>query len=246
MSLPIIALLAITIIALVVLGVVVEVDTAVPVNVEVEPEDTSIDVIVVGVPSSDVVKVLSSSEAQAEDIHYPINLDPSFVTLKMLQEYDVVIIQGDPYFDMIVREAIGDYVNEGGSLVAVGDAGSKHPEYSNVAGWAWPSGQGIPVPAQLIGQWSGYSDVASGSALRLTDVNHPIVKGMKIKGSKLEAPSQIFKVTSEGEVIVAIDTDEGTLPAVIEGSSGTGKVVYFSFDPGQTPSLLLNTIRYLA
>jgi hypothetical protein len=32
---------------------------------------------------------------------------------------------------------------------------------------------------------------------------------------------------------------------VIEGKSGQGKVIYFAYDPGETPKILLNTLRYL-
>ncbi len=204
-------------------------------------------VLVIGVPSPDVVRVLSGKEAQMKGIHYPINFEPDYVTVEMLRNYQVVILQGDPYFDMNTREAIKQYVDGGGKLIVVGDAGSKHPEYSNVAGWAWPAGQGIPVPAELIGEWAGWSDVAYGSDLRPADINHPIAKGIKLIGAQLNMPSQIWKVISKGKVIYAIDTvGEGTVPAIIEGNSGLGTVMYFAYDPGQTPALLLTTVSYLA
>jgi hypothetical protein len=164
----------------------------------------------------------------------------------MLANYQVIILQGDSEFDMNTREAIKQYVDGGGKAIVVGDAGSKHPNYPNVAGWAWPSGQGIPVPATLIGEWVGLSDVAYGANLRMADINHPIVQGLKLIGSSLQVPSQVFKVSSEGKVIIAIDTDEGVIPAVIEGGSGLGTVMYFAYDPGQTPEILLTTVSYLA
>jgi hypothetical protein len=243
MNLPIVSVLVIAIIGLVLFGIT-ETDY---VEVVEEPgEDLGIDVVVIGVPSANLVETISGKEAQLKDIQYPINFQPDYITLEMLQNYDVVILQGDPFFNMNTREAIGDYIQQGGGVIVVGDAGSKHPEYSNVAGWAWPSGNGITVPAQLIGEWAGYSDVATGSDLRIADINHPIVQGMKLASSKLDAPSQVFKTVSKGSAIIAIDSSEGTVPAVIEGSSGQGKVIYFAYDPGQTPSLLLRTVEYLA
>jgi hypothetical protein len=203
-------------------------------------------VLVIGVPSQDVVNTLSGKEAQMKGIKYPINFDPDYITVDMLRNYQVVILQGDPYFDMNTREAVNQYVQGGGKIIVVGDSGSKHPQYPNVAGWAWPAGQGIPVPATLIGEWAGWSDVAYGSDLRMADINHPIVRGLKLTGSQLKVPSQIFKVTPKGTVIVAIDTTEGTVPAVVEGGSGLGTVMYFAYDPGQTPSILLTTVAYLA
>lgn len=203
-------------------------------------------VLVVGRPSGDVVRTLGGKEAQLKGIKYPIDFDPDYITVDMLRNFEVVIVQGDPYFDMNTREAINDYVTGGGKVIVVGDAGSKHPDYPNVAGWAWPMGQGIPVPAEMIGEWEGWSDVAYGSELRMVDINHPIVKGLKLKGSMLQTPSQVFKVISRGNVIVAIVTSEGTVPAIIEGGAGLGTVMYFAYDPGQTPEILLTTVSYLA
>ncbi len=203
-------------------------------------------VVVLGVPSQAVVTTLSGKEAQMKGISYPINFNPKYVTLDMLKNYNVVILQGDPYFDMNTREAIRSYVDGGGKLIVVGDSGSKHPSYANVAGWAWPSGQGIPVPAQIIGEWAGYSDVSYGASLMWANPNHPIVQGLKLVGASLNTPSTVVKVTSKGGVIAAIDTQEGTLPAIIEGGSGFGNVIYFAYDPGQTPEILLTTVKYLA
>jgi hypothetical protein len=239
MNIPIAGILLVVVFGLIVYGyTTMEPGAEVP---GITPsKDTN--VIVLGVPSSELIQVLSSSEAMYQDIKYPMNVDPNTVTGNFLKNYQVVILQGDPYFDMNTREAAREYVEAGGKLIVVGDAGSKHPEYANVAGWGWPSGQGIPVPAQLIGEWSGTSDVATGSDLRIVDMTHPVVGGMKIMGSQLSKPGQVFKVTSNGNTIVSIDTNEGTLPALIEGEA-IGTVYYFSYDPGLTPSLLLNCLK---
>lgn len=204
-------------------------------------------VLVIGVPSADVKRVLSGKEAQLKGISYPINFDPDYITVDMLKNFNVVILQGDPYFDMNTREAIKQYVDGGGKIIVVGNAGSRHPEFENVAGWSWPAGQGVPVPATLIGEWAGWEDVAFGSDLRMADINHPIVEGLRLIGARLDVPSQVWKVTSkQGNVIMAIETSEGTVPAIIEGNSGFGTVMYFAYDPGQTPAVLLTTVAYLA
>jgi uncharacterized membrane protein len=205
-----------------------------------------VDVIVLGAPSQKLLEVLSSSESMSAGINYQANIDPSYATADLLRNYDIVILQGDPYFDMNTREAVKQYVDSGGGLIVVGDAGSKHSEYSNVAGWMWPSGDGMPVPATLIGEWAGYSDVAHGSSLRLMTASHEIVGGIKIAGASLETPSTVYKVISKGRTIVSIDTDEGSVPAIIVGGAGLGTVVYFAYDPGETPTLFLNSIRYLS
>lgn len=203
-------------------------------------------VVVVGTASADVVRTLSGDEALEKGIKYPIQFDQEYITAKMLKNYNVVIVQGDPYFDMTTREAIRGYVDSGGKLIVVGDAGSKHPQYPNVAGWAWPSGQGLPVPATIIGEWAGWTDVSYGSDLLMADPDHPIIQGLKLVGATTTVPTQVVKISAEGNVIMAVKTTEGTMPALVEGNSGLGTVLYFSYDPGQTPAVLLTSVKYLA
>jgi len=206
-------------------------------------------VLVIGAPSQDLVTTLSGKEAQLKGIHYPINLDPDFITIDVLKNYQVVILQGDPEFNMETREAVKDYVDGGGKIIVVGDAGSKHPELVNVEGWGWPAGQGIPVPADLVyaESGSGETSISYGENLRIVDNNHPIVKGIKPIGAKLISKSEVQEVTAKGNVIVAIEiTSTQTVPAIIEGGSGFGNVIYFAYDPGRTPEILLTTVNYLA
>jgi hypothetical protein len=205
-----------------------------------------IDVVVIGNPTIDVNAVLTSKEARFRDINYGINFPPEIITTDFLTDYKIVILQGDPYFDMNTREAINSYVQGGGKLIVVGDAGSKHPAYSNVAGWAWPRGEGIPVPAKLVGQEIGAVDISYGQPLLLNDQDHPIVLGLKKLGISLSRPDTVFKVMNEGgKVIAYINTNEGAYPAVIEGGVGLGTVMYFAYDPGQTPAMFLATLTYL-
>lgn len=204
-------------------------------------------VMVIGVASQELSKTLSGKEAMQAGIKYGVEFPSDYITLDMLKNFNVIIMQGDPYFDMNTREAIRDYVDGGGKLIVVGNAGSKHPQYQNVAGWSWPAGDGVPVPAEMIGEWVGWSAVSYGSELRMADINHPIVKGLKLVGSRLDVPSQVFQVLSNGKVIIAITTSDGkTVPALVEGGSGLGDVLYFAYDPGQTPEVLLVAVKYLA
>jgi len=205
-----------------------------------------IDVVVVGQPSPTVQQLLQSKEARLRGINYGVDFPPDIVTIDFLRSFKVVILQGDPYFDLNTREAVKQFVDGGGKLIVVGDAGSKHPEYTNVAGWAWPRGQGIPVPAKLVGEEAGYAEVAYGQVLQFADPNHPIAIGIKKIGATLSRPDAVFQVTPEGKMIAAVRTTAGTLaPAVIEGGSGLGTVMYFAYDPGQTPAMFLATLEYL-
>jgi hypothetical protein len=204
-------------------------------------------VIVLGTPSQAVLNVLSGEEAMKKGISYPVNLPPNTIwSYETLKNYNVIILQGDPYFDMNTRELLKQYVDSGGKLIVVGDAGSKHPLYPNVVGWPWPSDQGIPVPADIVGNYAGYSDVAFGSQLNWVQPNHPIVKGLKLIGASTYGITQVLKVQNKGSLIAVITTNEGNMPAIIEGGSGFGNVIYFAYDPGQTPEILLTTVKYLA
>jgi hypothetical protein len=211
-------------------------------------DSSGANVLVLGMPSADVIRTLSSEEAAKMRIAYPINLPPNTIwSYETLKNYNVIILQGDPYFDMSTRELIKQYVESGGKLIVVGDAGSKHPMYPNVAGWEWPSDQGIPVPADIVGNYAGYSDISYGSELNWANPNHPIAKGMKLVGSSTSGITQVLKVNSKGGAVIAvIETNEGSTPAIIEGGSGFGNTIYFAYDPGQTPEILLTTIKYLA
>jgi len=205
-----------------------------------------INVGVIGIPTPDVENVLTSQEARFKGINYGVNLPPNYITGDALKSFSIIILQGEPAFDMTVREAIKSWVDGGGKLIVVGDAGSKHPLYANVAGWSWPSGNGLPVPAQLTGEWINLPDVSYGLNLRFADFNHPIVVGLQKVGAQLQRPEVVHKVMPKGgKMIVAIDTNEGTYPAVIEGGSGLGTVMYYAYDPGQTPAMFLATLEYL-
>jgi hypothetical protein len=243
MNLHIVGILVLAIFALLVLGIVEKEPGAE--DAPETKEEGPADLLLIGNASGKLAKVLVGERA-AETISFPAQARPESATKEIINAYDIIILQGNPYSKMYSREALSEHVSGGGSLIVVGDACSKHPEYSNVAGWSWPSGEGIPVPAQLVGEWAGYSDTAQGADLRLTDVTHPIVEGIRIGGAKLDEPSRVFKTLSKGETIIVIDTDEGSVPAVIEGSKGSGKVVYFSYDPGLTPNILLNSLEYLS
>jgi hypothetical protein len=217
-----------TIVGLIAFGIM----TSEPVKpIALETQESVSLIAVIGQPSQKLLAVINGSDF--------LVIAQNQTSLERLKGSSVAILQGDPYFDMSAREAIGQYVEKGGNIIVIGDTGSKHPEYANVAGWQWPAGQGIPVPAELVGWRQGYSDVAMGLRLRAL-VGHPVVQGME-RGNI----TRVFKTVSKGETIIAVDTDEGAVPAVIEGRGGQGKVIYFAYDPGETPKILLNTLRYL-
>ncbi|MBN2518436.1 MAG: hypothetical protein JXB14_06310, partial [Candidatus Altiarchaeota archaeon] len=168
---------------------------------------------VIGVPSPGVQRVLTSDQARFKNIKYAINIPPSVVVNEnTLKSYRVLILQGDPYFNMNTREAVKKWVDAGGKLIVIGDAGSKHPDpaYKNVAGWSWPSGNGIPVPAKLTGELVGLTDIAHGLDLRFVKFDHPIAVGLQMVGARLDRPDVVYKVVQTGDMIAAIETSEGT------------------------------------
>lgn len=204
------------------------------------------ELIVIGSASKEMIDVLSSKGALEIGISYQANIDPSKINEGLLSPFDAVILQGEPYFDMNAREAVRDYVLGGGRLIVIGDCGSKHADYPNVAGWSWPGGNGLPVPARLIGEWEGVSDTANAKYLRVVDTSHDIVSGLSMR-LDFNGTEKLFKTFDHegGHVIVSAHTDEGDLAAIIEGGVGEGQVIYFAYDPGKTPKLFLNAIDNL-
>jgi len=204
---------------------------------------TEINVTVLGVPSQAVAETLYGTEAKLRDINYAINLLPTYVPGELLKNYQVVILQGDPSFDLHTRAAVTEYVKDGGRMIVVGDAGVRSP-YPNVAGWEWPSGD-IPVPAKILGEFVGFIDVAYGSELTWINTTHPIAVGLTPADATMDTPTQIVGVTSKGQVVASVEAIGSAMPAIIEGNTGAGKVIYFAYDPGQTPKIFLAAIEYL-
>jgi len=209
-------------------------------------------------PSGATLQILSGKEATYRGIKYLEDIDPTIITLDMLKQFDVIILQGDQYSDLNAREALRSYVDGGGKLILVKDAATLVRNMPNVYGWEWPRGAGVPSPVELRGKWTGDREVSYGSQLQVIDINHPIVQGIRLKGARLygsfNSNDEITEVIPEGKVIAAVKaTDystsgmysEKTVPAIIEGGSGLGRVMYFAYEPGFTPGILLSTIEYM-
>jgi len=241
--LPVVLLIVIGIFVLQVLGVT---GCLIPIGCGGE-----INVAVIGQPSPGVQNILQSKQAVYRGIKFNKDLHQDYITPEILKKYDIVVLQGQPYFDMNAREAIRSYVDGGGKMILIGDAATRAPESPNVYGWEWPAGRGVPSPVEPKGKFTGFEQFPTGSEVRIIDIDHPITKGLKVVNSRLSMPAPIFEIVPNNIPLAVVETYsyggvERSLPAIVEGGSGLGKIIYFAYDPGLTPEMFLSSLIYLA
>ncbi|MEM3411837.1 MAG: hypothetical protein QW735_02605 [archaeon] len=177
----------------------------------------------------------------------------------LLKNYDIVVMVGERNFTRAVKDAIGWYVDNGGKLIIIGDAGIYDPGDVFVNGWGGELSRAAPV--QLIDA-TGYQ--LKEPVLRIMDIEHPIYKEtaygigganfskLKDKPSCYQELKIIRIIPNQGKTIAVLKGKDQQNkpklePAVIDsGALWGGRVIYFAYDPGCTPNALLNTIRYLS
>ena len=85
------------------------------------------------------------------------------------------------------------------------------------------------------------------------DYDHPIMAGVELTPPATEPPYSLTTLAIQADAgskqiaYIKAENIPQTYPAIIEkkkfGLGGT--VVYFNYDPGKTPGVLVNTIKYL-
>ncbi len=249
-----IPLILIAILAIFIAGKVGLVDLrSVPVIGGLFPAST-IKVIVVGHASPELTAQLTSEEATAAGILYAGDIPQNSLTPGVLNQFDVVFMQGEQFCDRAARLTISDKVKGGGKLIAVGDACTKIQEDPAACGWDIGIGLlGDVMPATTCGVTKVKEPINtyySQGTLRIIAIDHPIFSGVK----NFQFGGYLTEVYPKANSQQLARLDEGgsaaTNPAkfaILEsGSLIGGKVIYFAFDPGTASrTLLLNTIIYL-
>lgn len=183
-----------------------------------------------------------------------------------LSQYDIVILDQsltEKSVSVSLGEAIQNYVSKGGKLIVVKNSGI----YQNIGlGGAvatdvigWKATFGDIIPAECVLGSDGAPTCQEGREISLVgrirrqDYDHPIMMGIELTPAEGMAPYslQTFAIqANEGAKTIAYIQSEGTpksYPAILEKKSIIGgKVVYFNYDPGYTPGVLTNTIKYLS
>ena len=215
---------------------------------------------VVGHASLNMANLLQAEDFRIAGIQYLGDLDQTAIYPGVLNQFDIIMLQGEQICDRTARKVIADKVKSGGKLIVVADACTKVHDDNTVVGWDVGIGTlGDIMPVIVGGVTHEYEPVRRTSItgkFKIVVVDHPIFpRGQK----NFQFSGSVVKVIPNGRVdnniLAYVDTSsqQVTDPAVfaiVESKSLlAGKVMYFAFDPGNleysSRNMFLNTLLYL-
>ncbi|MDD3084115.1 MAG: hypothetical protein PHP82_03770 [Candidatus ainarchaeum sp.] len=182
-----------------------------------------------------------------------------------LSQYSMVILDQsltDKSVSVSLGEALENYVNKGGKLIVVQNSGIYQSVglggsvATDVVGWKATFGNVMPAECVLgptnVPTCAEGQEINVAGRIRRELFNHPIMSGIELTPPEGQQPYQLrtFNIqANEGAKRIAYVQSEGTpmtYPAILEKKSFPfGTVIYFNYDPGYTPGILTNTIKYL-
>jgi hypothetical protein len=182
-----------------------------------------------------------------------------------LSQYDIVFLDQtltEKSVSVALGEAINEYVTKGGKLIVVKNSGIYQSVglgsaiSSDVVGWKATFGN--IIPAECIPGSSGIptcqdgQEVTVAGRIRRIDYDHPIMYGIESappEGGEIPTFNVLGIQANQGAKRIAyVDSlaTPQTYDAILEKKTfPLGTVVYFNYDPGYTPGILINTIKYL-
>lgn len=227
-------------------------------------QESSLNLLIVGLPSHSTKQVLD----QSNDFVKYRTMDPELLVRgasSLLSEYDAVLLDQSQLADKSITFSLGDalteYVKKGGTLVVVANSGIYLRDRAgnidpSVIGWEALLGDVMPVNClpNITMEPSCITPISIYGRIYPTGASedHPIMQGVLAYPAK-EFPPQPFYLLnvnleeSANEIAYIENIDTGaSYPGIIEQRRFVGKVIYFNYDPGMSPPLFLNTLRYLA
>jgi len=223
----------------------------------------NIRIAVIGNPTKDMENLLNSEDFRVAGVSYMGNLHQDTVYSGVLNQFDILILQGEQVCDRTARKVIADKVKAGGKMIVIQDACTKVHDDTTVVGWDVGIGLlGDVMPVQIGGFTREYEPIKKTSitgTFKILPVDHPIFPtGQK----NYEFSSYVVKVVPsskvESNVLAFVETgdEESTTDpaffAMLESKSLlSGKVIYFAYDPStlvkqdKGRNLFLNTLLYL-
>ncbi len=211
---------------------------------------------VVGRASSDLKSMLESEVFRVQGIRYAGDIPPDVLYPGVLDNFDIVIVQGTQICDRTAREVISEKVKSGGKLILVGDSCTRVTDEPDAFGWDVGIGTlGDVVPAMLGGPTKEREPIIRTNVAgkyKIIDPVHPIfneIKSFNFNGNLVE----VYPKTN-ADVLAFIDESASgrvTLPAqyAILETKGllAGKTLYLAYDPTLKTSreMFLNMILYL-
>jgi hypothetical protein len=223
----------------------------------------NIRVAVVGNPTKDMENLLNSEDFRIAGVSYMGNLHQDMVYAGVLNQFDIIILQGEQICDRPARKVIADKVKAGGKLIAIQDACTKVHDDTTVVGWDVGIGLlGDVMPVQIGGFTREYEPIKKTSitgTFKITTVEHPIFPtGQKnyefssyVVNVKPKAESNVLAYITQGSSSDDTTTEPAFYAMVESKSLLSGKVIYFAYDPStlvkqdKGRNLFLNTLLYL-
>ncbi len=214
-------------------------------------------VLIIGAPSPEVLAVLNANKDLVGNPIIKAAEAFSRNPENQLSQYDIVILDQTGQISKEIPRQLGDavqsYVKTGGKFLIIKDSGIERPGALDVLGWKANFGDIVPVNCDIIldGQPTCKRPIAVVGVIWQQDYKHPIMKGIERVPAQAEAGYlglEVFDVGVTGNEIAYIeDARTGkNFPAIVEHAQlGGGKVIYFNYNPGITPGILENTIKYL-
>lgn len=212
---------------------------------------------VVGKISPYLKEYLIAEDFRQAGVNYISDIPQEVIYPGVLDQFDIIILQGEKYCDRTARKVIADAVKAGKKLIVVGDACTKVHDDETVRGWEIGIGSlGDVMPVSYAGVMGGELvpsriEAYPGGRFKCIDRGHPICPAGQLNFDFTGALMQVIPKTNSEPI--AMVTSFGGVPtapatyAIIE-SKGLlmGKTMYFAYDPGMGPrNMLLNALLYL-
>ena len=226
----------------------------------------SIKVVVIGNPSTGIETLLNAQDFRMAGVTYMGNIDQADVYPGTLDQFDIIILQGQQICDRTSRMVIANRVKAGGKMIVIQDACTKVSDDTTVVGWDIGIGAlGDVMPVQIGGYTRQYEPIKKTSItgnFKIIPINHPIFPSGQKDFSFTSSFVQVLpSATVASNILAFVDvgsstsSDAATQPAyfaMVESNSLlSGKVIYFAYDPSSMVSqdvgrnLFLNTLLYL-
>jgi len=216
-----------------------------------------VDMLVIGAPSYETLEVLDNSK---DLVQYRIISDVHYLrtnSQEKLAQYDIVMLDQSNSSEKIlpstVGEALGGYVTKGGKLIVVKNSGIYNPEALELVGWMANFGSDV-VPVECIPTRDNYPSctisVNVTAELERADFDHKIMMGIeKVPALPTDAYLylEVHPVAVNGHEIATIRDVQSTkyYAGIVEKNLLFGKSLYFNYNPGYTPGIFRNTLKYL-
>ncbi len=217
-------------------------------------------VLYIGEPSRYTREVLANNRS----IVYPItyrNVDAlSRNARQQLPQFDIVVLDQSQQANKEITNELGDalngWVSTGGKLITVKDSATRVKGDYAVIGWKAALKDLIPADCAPVGISEQPSctvklSVAGRIFPGAFGWNHQIMKPAQYgypSDPNVLWRGEILDVTFIGNEVAYIEDarTKKQYTAISEKPSVLGKSLYFNYDPGTTPELFLETLKYLS